>query len=130
MLEVPSDVGRVGETVDRVARHALANHADPQIVLFNLRVALGEALVNAILHGNHGDPTKQVAVRVVCGQQAIEMEVRDEGDGFDPDAVPDPTTPERRTRPGGRGIFLVRQLVDEVRFNAKGNAICLILRRS
>jgi serine/threonine-protein kinase RsbW len=130
VLDIPSDVARVGELVERVARHALAHHADPHIVRFNLRVALGEALVNAILHGNHGDPTKQVAVRVVCGRQAIELEVRDEGDGFDPDAVPDPTTPERVSCPGGRGIFLVRQLVDEVRFNAKGNAICLILRRS
>jgi serine/threonine-protein kinase RsbW len=130
LVDIPSDVARVDEVVERVARHALAHHADPQLVLFNLRVALGEALVNAILHGNHGDPSKHVAVRVVCGSEAIELEVRDEGDGFDPGAVPDPTTPERVSRPGGRGIFLVRQLVDDVRFNAKGNAICLILRRS
>ena len=129
VLGVPSDVARVGEAVRLVTRHVESHGVDPQIVRFNLHVALGEALVNAILHGNGSDPSKQVAVRVVCAHAAIEVEVRDGGAGFDPAAVPDPTTPDGIAAPGGRGIFLIRQLVDDVRFNEKGNAIWMTLRR-
>jgi serine/threonine-protein kinase RsbW len=56
--------------------------------------------------------------------------VADQGDGFDPAIVPDPTLPERLEEEDGRGLFLIRQLVDEVRFNDRGNAICMVLRRA
>jgi anti-sigma regulatory factor (Ser/Thr protein kinase) len=57
------------------------------------------------------------------------VHVTDEGEGFDPATVRDPTTPEDLEEPCGRGLFLIRSLVDEVRFNPKGNSICLTLRR-
>lgn len=130
VLYVPSDVSFIEEAVELVARHLDAHFADRRTIRFNLRVALSEALANAILYGNGADPDKQVMVRVQFGRTAIEMEVEDEGPGFDPDAVPDPTAPERLTHSDGRGIFLIQRLVDEVRFNQKGNAICMILRRA
>jgi len=129
-LCVPSDVGFIEEAVDLVARHVDAHFVDPRTVRFNLRVALSEALANAMLYGNGGDAARMVVVRVLFGRTAIEMEVTDEGEGFNPDELPDPTTPDRLPLPQGRGIFLIQRLVDEVRFNDKGNAICMILRRA
>ncbi len=130
VLHVPSDVDRVGEAVDLVAEQVETQFADPRAVRFNLRVALGEALANAILYGTRSDPSKQVGVRVRFGRTSIEMEVNDDGEGFDPDIVPDPTTPEYISAAGGRGIFLIKNLVDEVHFNEKGNTICMTLRRA
>jgi serine/threonine-protein kinase RsbW len=130
VLRLPSDVALIEEAVELVARHLEAHFVDHRTIRFNCRVALSEALANAIVCGNDGDPSKHVAVRVLFGRTAIEMEVADEGSGFDPGTIPDPTTLERRYGPDGRGIFLIRRLVDEVRFNEKGNAICMILRRA
>ena len=127
---MPSDVGLIEEAVELVARHLDAHFVDPRTIRFNLRVALSEALANAMLYGNGGDAARLVSIRVLFGRTAIEMEVADEGEGFDPDSLPDPTTAERLTLPRGRGIFLIQRLVDEVRFNEKGNAICMILRRA
>ncbi|HLZ47643.1 MAG TPA: ATP-binding protein [Candidatus Limnocylindria bacterium] len=130
LLHVPSDVDRVGEAVDIVAGQVENRFTDPRTVRFNLRVALGEALANAILYGTRSDPSKQVGVRVRFGRTAIEMEVNDDGEGFDPGNVPDPTTPEHISAASGRGIFLIRKLVDEVHYNEKGNTICMTLRRA
>ena len=129
-LLVPSDVTVVGEAVELVARHLEAAFVDRHTVRFNLRVALSEALANAILYGNASDASKGVSLRVRFGRHAIEMEVTDEGGGFDYRYLPDPTLPANRIRPYGRGLFLIRHLVDEVRFNDAGNSICMILRRT
>jgi serine/threonine-protein kinase RsbW len=129
-LRIPSDVTLVNEAVELVTRHLEAAFVDRHIIRFNLRVALAEAVANAILYGNAADPEKGVAVRVLFGRNAVEMEVTDEGCGFDFRHVPDPTLPANRMRPYGRGLFLIRRLVDEVRFNDAGNSICMILRRT
>jgi serine/threonine-protein kinase RsbW len=76
------------------------------------------------------DPAKRVDVRVEVGDEAVALHVCDEGDGFDPSVIPDPTQPERIDLNQGRGLFLIRQLVDEVHFNDRGNAICMIMRRA
>lgn len=130
MLHLPSDVARIEEAVELVARHLEAHFIDRKTIRFNCRIALSEALSNAIVYGNGGDPDKHVMVRVQFGKTTIEMEVTDDGPGFDPDLLPDPTHPEQLSNPDGRGIFLIQRLVDEVRFNDKGNAICMILRRA
>ncbi len=129
-LRIPSDVAVVEEAVELVARHLEAAFVDRRTIRFNLRVALAEAIANAILYGNSEDATKGVAVRVLFGRHAVEMEVTDEGCGFDYRYLPDPTLPANRMRPYGRGLFLIRRLVDEVRFNDAGNSICMILRRA
>ncbi len=129
-LTLPSDIRMVEDAVNVVARHLEASFVDRHTIRFNLRVALSEALVNAILYGNGEDDAKGVSVRVLFGRHAIEMEVTDEGGGFDYRYLPDPTLPANRLRPCGRGLFLIRQLVDEVRFNDTGNSICMILRRA
>ena len=129
-LTVPTDLGLIEQAVDLVARHSLAAGLPPRRVRFHLRTALAEALANAMRYGNRLDDAKRVEVRVDFTQHAVHLHVTDEGEGFDPAAVPDPTSPDRILEEGGRGLFLIRSLVDEIRFNAKGNALCMTLRRS
>jgi serine/threonine-protein kinase RsbW len=129
-LRLPSDIGVVEDAVEWVAGHLEMHFASRRVVRFNVRVALTEALSNAILYGNAEDPHKLVQVRVAVGRSCIEAEITDEGAGFDPEAVPDPTLPERLTREDGRGLFLIRRLMDEVRFNEKGNSVWMSVRRA
>jgi serine/threonine-protein kinase RsbW len=95
---------------------------------FDLKLAAQEAVVNAVEHGNECDETKQVHIHCESNGRAITLVVRDEGAGFNPDSVPDPTLPENILREHGRGLFLMRNLCDEVRFNAKGNEITMVKR--
>ena len=129
-VQVPTDLDVVEEAVDLVARHCLASGLPPHAARFRLRVALCEALANAIVYGNRMDPDKSVDVRVEVTREALSVYVADEGDGFDPRDIPDPTLPGAIERSSGRGLFLIRRLVDEVRFNERGNSICMILRRA
>lgn len=129
-LRVPSDLQVVEEAVDVIARHCLASGLGPRAARFNLRVALSEALSNAIVYGNGLDPAKTVDVRIEVAERDIAVHVCDQGQGFDPTVVPDPTLPDRVERADGRGLFLIRKLVDDVSFNDRGNSICMILRRA
>jgi anti-sigma regulatory factor (Ser/Thr protein kinase) len=129
-VRVPTDLEVVEEAVDVVARHCVASGLTPRAARFNLRVALSEALSNAIVYGNRMDPAKHVEVKVVVRDEGFAVHVCDEGAGFNPSLVPDPTLPGHVDRPDGRGLFLIRQLVDHVSFNDRGNAICMILRRA
>lgn len=125
---MPTDLDLVEEAVDLVARHCLAAGVPPQAARFKLRVALSEALANAIVYGNQMDPQKQVDVRVEVTAESVSVHVCDEGEGFDTSRIPDPTDANAIERPDGRGLFLIHQLVDEVRFNDRGNSICMIMR--
>jgi serine/threonine-protein kinase RsbW len=90
---------------------------------------LSEALSNAILQGNREDRTKWVEVRAELVPDVIRVSITDEGAGFDPDSVPEPIRPEQLDEARGRGLFLIRKLVDSVQFNEQGNSICMTLRR-
>lgn len=94
-------------------------------VEFRLRVALLEAISNAILHGNRERPWRRVRLRGWVEPGLVRVTVADEGDGFDPAAVPDPTTAERAGHPGGRGLLLMRRLADGVWHNERGNEVTL-----
>lgn len=128
-LRLPSDVNCIEEAVELVTRHCLAGHQATHKTRFRLRVVLSEALSNAIVQGNREDLTKWVDVRAELVPDAIRVWVTDEGTGFDPDAVPEPIRPEQLDKARGRGIYLIRKLVDTVEFNERGNSICMILRR-
>lgn len=92
---------------------------------FGIRLALEEALVNAVKHGNRNDATKTVHVRYQISPQQFMIEIQDEGRGFDPEAVPDPLNPENLERPGGRGVFLMRHYMSWVHYNETGNCVTL-----
>jgi serine/threonine-protein kinase RsbW len=97
--------------------------------LFAIRLALEDAISNAIRHGNHGDPAKQVTTCYRVNGDKIEIDVRDEGTGFSPRRIPDPTLDENLDRPTGRGLMLMRAYMSEVHYNRRGNCVTLVKRR-
>lgn len=90
---------------------------------FGTRLSLEEAIVNALRHGNGGDPRKTVHIRFAVSNHLIVAEVEDEGPGFNPYTLPDPLAPEHLERPGGRGVFLMRHYMTSVHFNERGNCV-------
>jgi anti-sigma regulatory factor (Ser/Thr protein kinase) len=123
----PASVDRVSEGVMRVLREKGFRGEDEHRV----ELALQEALTNAVRHGCRNDPTKQVQCVVTCDQAGeVVIVVRDPGPGFDPAAVPDPMDKANLFKPGGRGIFLINHLMDEVAFAEGGRAIRMTKRAS
>ena len=104
-----------------------AGFADKAV--FAIRLALDEALANAVRHGNGSDPQKQVQVDWSINDEAFTITVEDEGEGFDPHAVPDCTLDENLTLPSGRGVMLMKAYMSEVTFNDRGNRVTLVKRR-
>jgi serine/threonine-protein kinase RsbW len=129
ILELPSDLQAIERAVEElVARSREAGFVCEQRRL-NLQVGVTEALANAMLYGNARDPRKRVRIEARITADSITINVTDEGRGFDPAAVPDPTLPANLLRAGGRGLFLIRQLMDRVEFNECGNSITMVLHR-
>jgi serine/threonine-protein kinase RsbW len=109
---------------------ALSPFAYPERDLFGIRLALEEALVNAIRHGHRNDTTKTVHVRFQATERQLLVEIQDEGPGFDPEGVADPLAPENLEQPGGRGVFLMRHYMTWVSFNDCGNCVTMCRCRS
>ncbi|MBM4184689.1 MAG: ATP-binding protein [Gemmatimonadetes bacterium] len=128
VLELPSDVRSIEHAVQYVIGRCPRCSEEARRLNLNLRVGLTEALSNAMLYGNHRDPSKRVLLEIAFLQECIEARVTDQGNGFDPASVPDPTTPENLMRPCGRGLFLMRKLMDEVKYNDLGNQVTLVLK--
>ena len=128
VLELPNDVRQIEHAVDYVMSRCAECEQHGRKLRLNLRVSLTEALSNAMLYGNGRDPEKRVRVEVIVGEKEIKACVTDEGTGFDPGDVSDPTTPDNLEKSGGRGLFLMRELMDEVHFNERGNQVTLVLR--
>ncbi len=97
---------------------------------FAIKLALEEALANAIKHGNGCDPNKQVEVEYDITPERSEFTVIDEGTGFCVQCVPDPTADENLERPGGRGIMLMRAFMDVVEYNEEGNRVHLVRKNT
>jgi serine/threonine-protein kinase RsbW len=89
----------------------------------NIMIAVTEAVNNAIKHGNRSDSTKNVSLTLSFEEGLIKFKIEDEGTGFDPSHLPDPTSPENIEKPGGRGIFLMKHLSDEVQFDDNGRVV-------
>jgi len=93
--------------------------------IFGVHLAVDEALVNAIAHGNASDESKHVRFSCRVSPRKILVEITDEGPGFDPDSLPDPTSPARLGCPGGRGVLLMRAFMGNVEFLGRGNHVVL-----
>ena len=91
--------------------------------LFAIKIALEEALVNAIKHGNQMDPDKRVFVSFQVTPERFEVRITDEGEGFNPGDVPDPTEDWNLEKPCGRGLLLMRGFMTEVEYHGKGNVV-------
>jgi len=129
VLELPNDL----QAIERAVEELMARSRRAGFVCrgreLNLQVGVTEALSNAMLYGNRRDPRKRVRIEARITTETITINVTDEGLGFDPDAVPDPTLPANLTRDGGRGLFLIHKLMDRVEFNECGNSITMVLHR-
>jgi serine/threonine-protein kinase RsbW len=96
-------------------------------VFGNVMVAITEAVNNSIYHGNQGDHTKSVFIHCAAlNPYRILIAVEDQGNGFDPNSLPDPTAPENLENLGGRGVFLMRHLSDEIRFQNEGRRVEMV----
>ena len=114
-MDIPNDVRYIENVVELVRRECIELSYGTRQLMLNVPVALTEALSNAILRGNGDDPAKHVHVRAEVDSTRLVVEVADEGDGFDLDAsLVDPTVPGNIDREDGRGLFLMRKLMDHV----------------
>jgi serine/threonine-protein kinase RsbW len=126
---IPSDTA-AGESVQQRIIGLLEELKYDERDVFGVRLAIEEALVNAIKHGNRMDPAKTVRI---CGHvafQKVRIEIEDQGEGFQPGEVPDPTADENLERPCGRGIMLMRAFMSSITFNASGNRVILEKQRT
>lgn len=112
---LPSTMESVSE-VEAAAEKLATEAGFDEDELFKLAMAVREAVVNAVLHGNDYDPTKKIAVSLENTGKSLVMSIADQGKGLDPDSLPDPLAPENLMRGTGRGIFLIRSFMDEVHF--------------
>ncbi len=94
--------------------------------IFAVHLALEEAFVNAVKHGNKMDPAKEVKIDYSVGSDKFEISMTDEGNGFDPNVVPDPRYGENLYKPNGRGLLLMRSYMDVVEFNERGNGVHMV----
>ena len=120
---LPSQIAIISPFVVQLM-HFIARFRTPDGSERNIETALHEALANAIVHGNQEDPRKLVCVACRCTTDGeVSLTVQDEGQGFDTAAVLDPTTPESRLLPHGRGIYLMTTLMDDVCFDQGGAVV-------
>ena len=132
-VDIPSDVQYIERVVELVRGECQRMAFTERHVMLNVPVALTEALSNAILRGNGDDPAKHVHVRATVDRERLVVEVADVGTGFDMDrCIIDPTTPDNVEREDGRGLFLMRQLMDRVEQveAAQGSVVRMTLHRA
>ena len=128
-LVVPSRLDQVAEVEQRILAD-LAELGYEERDQFAVKLSLEEALANAIKHGNAANPDKQVSVRYHITPSEVQIEVCDQGPGFSPDDVPDPTLDENLEKPFGRGVMLMRAYMSDVSYNTSGNCVLMVKRRS
>jgi len=123
-FDIPSELGearRVQEEMEEALRACQYTEHD----VFAIKLALEEALVNAIKHGNQMDPDKRVRGSYRVTPERFDVRIVDEGPGFNPEDVPDPTLPENIEKGCGRGVFLIRGFMTEVKYHAPGNIVTM-----
>ena len=120
---VPSDIPMMTPFIDHLMR-VIKTFRMEDGTETDIELALREALLNAVIHGNHEDPHKYVYLTMFCiANGEVSIMIRDEGAGFEARFVPDPTAPENRMSTHGRGIYLMRALMDEVSFEQGGTVV-------
>ncbi|MFA6133214.1 MAG: ATP-binding protein [Phycisphaerae bacterium] len=129
MMAIPSDL-KAARKLERKVLSEVSRCGYSEVCAFAIRLALEEALNNAIKHGNGLDPRKTVHVEYDINEEQAVFVITDEGCGFNPHAVPDPTADENLEKPSGRGIMLMRAYMDVVQFNDCGNQVRMVKKRA
>ncbi|TWU42941.1 Serine/threonine-protein kinase BtrW [Novipirellula aureliae] len=122
---IPSDTATGSALVHEIMDAMTKRNWSPQD-LFRVQLAYEEAIVNAIRHGNRHDCKKTVEVKMSCDDERVEIQITDQGCGFDPDSIPDPRSEELLEVPGGRGVLLMSEIMSEISYNKAGNQITMI----
>jgi serine/threonine-protein kinase RsbW len=123
-IDLPSERGSNRQVTDELLTQ-LGAHGWPPADVFAVHLAVEEAIVNAIVHGNKLDLAKKVHVECEVSADRVRVAIADEGPGFDPGSVPDCTSDERLEAPSGRGVMLMRSFMTTIEYNAAGNAVVL-----
>jgi serine/threonine-protein kinase RsbW len=124
-VSIPSDLEEARRLQSRIEQQLQSETRFGEMDIFAIKLALEEALVNAIKHGNQMDRTKKVHVAYSVGPERFDIRITDEGPGFDPEDVPDPTAPENIERPCGRGLLLMRHYMNHIEYVRPGNVVLM-----
>jgi serine/threonine-protein kinase RsbW len=127
-LVIPSKLTEL-PTVQQAIIEPARKHGFGKDEIFAIRLALDEAVSNAIHHGNANDPDRRIIIEYQIDDQAVRIDITDEGCGFCRDTLPDPTREENLATPHGRGVMLIEAYMTEVRFNNCGNCISMVKRK-
>jgi len=124
-VSIPSDPDSARK-VQKDILGAISEHHYKESAVFAIRLALEESLINAIKHGNCCDRAKKVKIDYDIAPDKIELTVTDEGSGFSPECLPNPTREENLEKPCGRGVMLIKAYMDHVEYNDRGNQVRMV----
>ena len=122
MLTLVSDPSNISQVEPYAEQIANQYHLAPEKRI-NLLISLTEAVTNAIIHGNKQDRSKTVKIQCAKTARHLAVRVSDQGSGFNYDSIPDPTSPERICECGGRGVYLMNELCDTLKFTNGGTTV-------
>jgi serine/threonine-protein kinase RsbW len=122
---IESDLGKIKDVVEQI-RNILEDIGAGESDIFDIRLCLEEALINAIKYGNKFNKSKKVLIDFDCNDSKVTISVEDNGRGFSLSAVPDPTSDENILKGSGRGVFLMRHFMDKIQSNKQGNRITMV----
>lgn len=125
VIEIPSTLGDAKKPEEIIMRE-VDGCGYSEDAAFAIKLALEEAMINAVKHGNRNDRSKRIVVRYCVRPDQAVILVRDQGEGFAPETVPDPTQAERLPLPNGRGIMLMRAYMTRIYYRAGGTEVCLV----
>lgn len=128
-INIPSSTEFVGPVV-KFLYAFFSNKGIQETVASNVVTSVIEAVGNAIVHGNNNDISKKIDILIQINKNTLNIEVQDEGEGFDTDSLPDPLAPENLLKPCGRGIFLIKIFMDHVMFDFNGSGSKIIMEKS
>jgi serine/threonine-protein kinase RsbW len=123
-ITIPNDIKYVREISSKILKK-LESRNISESTLFDIRLCVEETVRNAMQHGNRHGKKSKVKISYNIGPDKFVIDVQDEGPGFDPGRLPDPTHDDNIMKGSGRGVYLVRHLMDKVEFNDKGNRVKL-----
>jgi len=124
-MKIPSDISYIKKIINNVEKLLRSRNVSDSDV-FDIRLCLEEAIKNSILHGNKGKRDRKVFISYTLKDNTFTAEIEDEGKGFDPSKLPDPTKDENLLREGGRGVFLIQKLMDQVEYKGRGNKVFMV----
>ena len=126
-IRFQSDSGSIREASSRILKDIELYGVDDKTT-FEIKLCVEEAVRNAIVHGNKSDPKRQIRMGYWMDEGVLNIEIEDEGAGFDHKSVKDPTREENLLRNSGRGVYLIKKLMEKVEYNEKGNKIIMAKR--